>query len=284
MLLGEFYGTGAAEAIPAPFCRCKVCEEARKLGGKYQRMRSCFRLSEKIMLDLGADAVAQSMKYGDLTEVEHVLISHTHDDHLNSHMLMEAMWSKEVRNTLHYYFTEDSFEIVNKWRENSWILKGKVASWEEEGIVAFHQLKFGETYQIDDVKVTPFRGKHRGNVENYSAMYFIEFPNKTTLFYGLDSGVYLPEMVEALSKVKIDIFISEATVGVRDKDHENHMNLQQVRDLADKLFRQGTLHDGSCIYLTHINHGSSHREMEERAKKLQFPIKTVVAWDGLKIF
>jgi len=29
MLLGEFWGTSAAEGIPAPFCRCSTCLEAR---------------------------------------------------------------------------------------------------------------------------------------------------------------------------------------------------------------------------------------------------------------
>ena len=114
MYIGEFLGTGAAEGIPAPFCRCEVCNEARRLGGKNIRLRSSFRLSEKIMIDLGADAVVQAMRCGDLTDIEHVLVTHSHDDHLNPHMLMEAMWSKQFRKTLHYYFTEDAFEIVGE--------------------------------------------------------------------------------------------------------------------------------------------------------------------------
>ena len=40
-----FLGTGAAEGIPTPFCRCRVCENARKKGGKEVRMRSGFRVS-----------------------------------------------------------------------------------------------------------------------------------------------------------------------------------------------------------------------------------------------
>ena len=29
-----FLGTGASEGIPNPFCRCRICETARKMGGK----------------------------------------------------------------------------------------------------------------------------------------------------------------------------------------------------------------------------------------------------------
>lgn len=283
MLLGEFWGTSAAEGIPAPFCRCEVCQEARRLKGKYQRLRSCFRLSDKIMLDLGADAVTQSMKYGDLTDIEHVLITHTHDDHLNGHMLMEAMWSKRFRKTLNYYFTEDSFEIVNRWRENPWILKGMVSKWEEENIIKFHQLKFGQTYLIEDMFVTPFRGNHKGNVETCSAMYLIELPDKCTLFYGLDSGRYFPETVESLKNEKVDIFITEATGGVMESAGDYHMNLDQVKDLVDQLYEQGTLHEKSRVYITHINHNSSHDQMVHYTEQLQFPISAIVAWDGLKI-
>ena len=235
------------------------------------------------MVDLGADAVVQSMRYGDLTDIEHVLITHTHDDHLNPHMLMEAMWSKKFRKTLHYYFTEDSFEIVKHWRGSPWILKGKVSEWEADGIIAFHQLKFGEVYRIEDIKVTPFRGNHRGNVERYSAMYLLELPDGCKLFYGLDSADYLPETIEALQKVQIDIFISEATGGRNFAHSSNHLNLQSVHKLIEQLYCQGTLNNNSRVYLTHINHGTSHSQMVECTERMRFPISTTVAWDGLKI-
>ena len=284
MLIGQFWGTSAAEGTPAPYCRCPVCLEAREKGGKYQRMRSCFRLSDKIMLDLGADAVAQSMKFGDITDVDHVLVTHTHDDHLNAHMLMEAMWSKRFRNPVHYYFTEEAYEISRLWMENSWILKGMLPSWVDEGIVVFHQLKYGERTQVGDVYVTPFRGNHKGNVEPNSAMYLVELPDGRNLFYGLDSGKWLDETLEAVKKHRIDIFISEATLGIHRHEPSGHQSVYEVRELVGELCESGTLHDGSVIYLTHINHGSSHDQVVEKVEELDFPLPVTVAWDGLKIF
>ena len=104
MLIGQFYGTSAGEGMPAPFCRCEICTEAREKGIPYARMRSCFRLTDKIMIDLGADAAMQARLIGDLTDIEHVFITHTHEDHLNTHMLMEAFWSREGRRKMHYWF------------------------------------------------------------------------------------------------------------------------------------------------------------------------------------
>ncbi|MBQ4051083.1 MAG: MBL fold metallo-hydrolase [Oscillospiraceae bacterium] len=284
MLIGQFWGTSAAEGIPAPYCRCPVCLEAREKGGIYSRMRSCFRLSDKIMLDLGADAVAQSMRFGDITDIEHVLITHTHDDHLNPHMLMEAMWSKRFRKPIHYYFTEEAFEITRLWMDSPWILKGMLRSWVEEGIVVFHQLKFGERTKVGDVFVTPFRGNHKGNVEPNSAMYLVELPDGRSLFYGLDSGKWLPETLEAVKKLHLDIFISEATAGIHFGRYGGHMCLEQVRELVGELFDSGAITPETKVYLTHINHGSSHDQMLEAVDALDFPLPVTVAVDGMKIF
>lgn len=288
MLIGQFWGTGAAEGVPAPFCRCAVCEEARRLGGRYIRKRSCFRLTEDIMIDLGADAVLQSAMYGEISGVNHVLISHTHDDHLNPHMMMEAMWSKEWRETLHYYFTDKAFEIVEHWRKSPWMLKGMLPEWEKEGLVAFHKLEYGQRYRIGEVEVIPFRGNHKGNVGEDTALYLIFLPNGKTLFYGLDSSHYHPETVEALKAFHLDIFITESAGGLmpkKEKPNDNHLTLEELRELVDQLVAQGTLDQNSRIYVSHVNHnwGNSYPALVEHLQNQQYPIPTVMAYDGMKI-
>ena len=79
-----FLGTGAAEGIPTPFCRCRVCENARKKGGKEVRMRSGFRVSRELLIDFGPDLFAGCVKTGtDLYDLKYLLITHTHEDHLD---------------------------------------------------------------------------------------------------------------------------------------------------------------------------------------------------------
>ena len=284
MLIGQFWGTSAAEGVPTPFCKCDVCVDARRKGGRSMRMRSCFRLSDKVMIDLGADAVCQSRLYGEISDVEHVLITHTHDDHLNVHMLMEAFWSRAMRNTLHYYFTDKAYDIVDCWRQNKWVLKGKVPQYEEENVIAFHKLSYGETIELDSMKFTPFMGNHPGSVGENSAMYLVDLPDGRKLFYGLDSGVYFPETIEALKGHHIDIFISEATGGTQIwNGTKHHMCLDDVRTVMKALYDQGTLSDSSVAYLTHINHSTSHDTMVKAVEEMDFPIPTTVAWDGLRV-
>ena len=57
-----------------------------------------------------------------------------------------------------------------------------------------------------------------------------------------------------------------------------------VRELIGRLYRQGTLNGESVVYLTHINHHTSHTEMPEAVKSLDFPVRTVVTYDGMTVF
>lgn len=284
-IIGQFWGTSDANAVPSPFCECEVCREAREKGGKYMRTRSSFRLSEDVMIDLGIDAIPQSMKYGNLIKLKHILYTHTHEDHLNPHIIMMLNWNKQNLDfPINYYFTEDAYNIVSEWKKTEWIIKGKVGEIEKEGMVKFHKLEYGKKYKISDFEVVPFKGKHIGNMKETSAMYLVTLPNGKTLFYGLDSGRYFDETIDALKNYKIDIFISEATFGVDKKcEFGMHQNMHEVCDLMQTLYKQGTVTDDTKLYLTHISHRSSFDDMQKAIFDLKFPIETALAYDGLKI-
>ena len=56
----KFLGTAAAEGIPALFCDCAVCQNARKVGGKEIKTRSQAIVDDKILIDFPADADSQT--------------------------------------------------------------------------------------------------------------------------------------------------------------------------------------------------------------------------------
>ena len=74
----RFLGTGAAEGIPAPFCRCTVCENARKVGGKEIRMRMGVLIDNTLLIDFSPDAFAQAVHFGaDYTALQALCVTHT---------------------------------------------------------------------------------------------------------------------------------------------------------------------------------------------------------------
>lgn len=285
----KFYGTSAAEAIPNPFCDCFLCNHARKAGGKDIRTRSMFRLSEQIVIDLGADSLMQAIAYGDFRNLEHVLITHSHEDHF-AYMMMgvRKMATHRKETPLIYYLTDKAYDIIDFYRNNTPILKGSVKELEENNIIQFKKLEFYQEYQVGNVKVIPFKGNHFGNMDENAANYLITMDDGKILFYGLDTGYYLEETFEKLKNYKFDYFISECTFGNapdRPEKPHGHLDIPSCMLVFKRLLEQGTINENTKIYLTHINHchTATHQDMVDYFTKTDFPCEIQVAYDGMEI-
>lgn len=284
-----FYGTSAAEGIPDPFCQCYLCENARKKGGRDVRTRSMFRINEAVCLDLGADSFLQAMRYGDFIHLEHVLVTHTHEDHF-AYMMMgvRKMATHRIDKPLHYYLTDDAYKIVDFYRSHTPILKGSVRELEEAGIISFHRQEFQVPFEVDGMEITAFRGNHFGNMDENCANYLIRRQDGKTLFYGLDTGYYLEEVFEQLKHQHIDCLISECTFGNaadRGEKPHGHLDIASCLKVFRRLWEQGTIDSSTVIYLTHINHchTADHEQMQRIFDEAIFPVPITVAFDGMQI-
>lgn len=283
----KFYGTSAAEAIPNPFCDCFLCNHARKAGGKDIRTRSMFRLSEQIAIDLGADSLMQAIAYGDFRNLEHVLITHSHEDHF-AYMMMGVRKMATHRKETPLILTDKAYDIIDFYRNNTPILKGSVKELEENNIIQFKKLEFYQEYQVGNVKVIPFKGNHFGNMDENAANYLITMDDGKILFYGLDTGYYLEETFEKLKNYKFDYFISECTFGNapdRPEKPHGHLDIPSCMLVFKRLLEQGTINENTKIYLTHINHchTATHQDMVDYFTKTDFPCEIQVAYDGMEI-
>ena len=271
----RFWGTSGGAGVPSPFCRCFVCENARKVGGKEIRHRSAFRIDKKVMIDTGADFVTQAARFqDDLFDIEHILITHTHGDHFNERI----MWSRVVgakmpETTMTIYFVDDAHKIVDRLPI--------------EGNVRFEKLEFGKTYNISGMEVTPLRGVHNTAIEKNSANYLIKLADGRIMYYGVDSGYYLDETFEFLKNYKLDIFITECTYP-RERPIEesvpSHMDLSRCVENLDTLYENGTIDESTKIFATHIDcKGKNHAQLEEYFANLDRGYKVIVAYDGMSI-
>ena len=272
----RFWGTSGGTGVPSPFCRCAVCENARKVGGKEFRSRSAFRINDKIMIDIGADYVSTAAKLNDdLYDVEHFLFTHTHSDHFNDRLF----WSRRIganmpKHPVNIYFSEESYDYI-------------LTTYGSEVNANFIKLEYGKKYHIDNVDIIPLRGMHSTDNEKYSANYLVKLEDGRMLYYGVDSGYYIDETFEFLKNYKLDIFISECTYP-RERPIEesvpNHMDLSRFVENADKLFENGTIDADTLIYATHIDcRGLNHAQLEDYFVNLNRKYKVNVAYDGLSI-
>lgn len=285
----RFLGTSAGEGIPNPFCNCRVCENARKVGGKEIRTRSSFRLSDKVMIDMGGDFHAQSVFYGEnFSGVRHVLYTHTHDDHFN----YTAFTARSVRRDnekahLKAYFTGEAMDVIDElYLKEKYTYFGTFA----KDNIEFVKLDFLKSSKIDEFTVTPFRGMHSTPYEKNSANYLIE-KSGMKLYYALDSGYFPDETFEALKNKELDIFIGELTLPdvlcTPEQQKENvseiHMNTYSCLKNLDKLYKNKTITDNTKVYLSHIGPLASHVDIEKYFSSLDLPYKIMVAYDGLYI-
>lgn len=277
-----FWGTGSAEGLPNPVCGCLACERARKLKGKNIRGRSSFQVSKDVLLDFGPDFVSQAQKNGgDLMELRHVLVTHTHYDHFSSFALCQFAGSFILPTApVTFYFTEEAYEMLlhNGFQETL-----------ESGAIRFEQLKFFEKRKIGNYVVIPLPGRHFGSVETRSANYLFQLPEGDVLYYGTDTGYYFPDTINFLKEYQINQLITECTWDEKhpcNLETDKHLSLLALRKLLGVLEEQGTLGRFSEVYLTHISHSHtrSHEELEKLVNNwTEFPFKVCIAYDGMKI-
>lgn len=113
----KYFGTAAAEGVPALFCKCRVCQSARKKGSRDIRMRMQSLVDEELLIDFNGDSYSHFLKYRyNLADIEHLLVTHGHADHFYPEDLMMRMtgYSNGLENQLTVYGNERVQQFFNR--------------------------------------------------------------------------------------------------------------------------------------------------------------------------
>ena len=189
----QYLGTAAAEAIPAVFCVCRTCRDAREKGGRNIRTRSQAIVNDSLLIDYPCDAYIHSIQNGiDYSGIHHCLITHIHADHLypSDFEYLRSGFCKlpEDYEGFHLYGSVDVEAKVAKIAERT------------NGKLVFHCIKPFEPFFIGEMKVTALKALH-GTPNPY--IYLIE-NNGTALLYAIreiypnDFALRQPEDEKAL--------------------------------------------------------------------------------------
>ncbi len=280
----KFLGTGAGDGIPNPFCTCRICENARRVKGKEIRTRSSFMLSDMVIIDIGADFFAQAI-LNDVcfADVEHVLYTHMHSDHMNYNMIWERFVRQEGGvNPLNIYVAEDAYNFFSQYYTNTPVTEGTEEYLSPKNVNII-RLNFEEKYNIDNFTVTPLKGRHDTAFEKNSANYLIEYDGKK-LYYALDSGYFLEETFDRLKDSELDVFICECTFPVENGNCSVHMDLSTCIKNLDTLYEINAITKDTKIYISHIaSVGMTHEEIADYFSKLNTDYNIQIAYDGLNI-
>jgi phosphoribosyl 1,2-cyclic phosphate phosphodiesterase len=279
----RYWGTAAAEGIPALFCDCKVCKEARKMGGRYVRMRSQIMIEDKLLLDFGPDTYSNCVRFGfDLSAVSDALISHVHEDHfypVDLYCRQIGMGTVLNTPTLTLHGSED----VEKYAMQmfSIVTPNDPDRLLQQNRIAFHELKPYETYDIAGMQITPLPARHN---TPHPFVYIVEQGGRVALIMN-DSGYFSEETMSWLKEkgLRFDLISYDCTHGAEDAgEGSRHMGVPNNLEMKKRFEENGNCDGDTLHVITHFSHNIQtvgYGEMEGIAKANGF----ILAYDGLEI-
>lgn len=273
----HFYGTGASEGVPALFCECQYCKKIRKLGGKNYRMRTCVQLDDNVLIDFSMDSFAQTLFRGmDLSVISHLLITHSHEDHLNPTELvriMPPMAFYDRERLLNVYGNKKSIQkIVDAAQQ----MENKQGQAEE--YLKLHSLDRFQEFCMGDYKVMPLPANHD---KREDCMIYVIRDGEKTILYGHDSGMFEEDTWRKLADYRFDGVVLDCTMVEKTGVFEGHMGLPDNIKVRRRMLEEGMASENTKFVLTHFVH--TFNPVHERITPIVEKHGFIAAYDGMDI-
>lgn len=284
----QFLGTGAAELFPFPFCDCQFCRRARQ-SGERPRKRSALLVNSCTCIDFGPDVLAASQQHdAPLHSLEHLFITHSHDDHF-------CLPNLDVLN-LTDAWAGRTINIYLSVKAHAW-LQGFLAAMEgpyrgqygisrliDAGRLRFIPVEPYRLFRAGSMQVLPIESNHNvSSSGEYALNYRIDTPDGR-LLYTSDSGLYGRQQLEALKDSACTQLVMECTFGANPLPSDStHLNaayfIQNLRSMA----QHGIINKNTRVFATHINQTQHFLHSDLQAYfDAHSPYPVRVAYDGMR--
>lgn len=278
----KYWGTAAAEGVPGIFCNCETCRLAREHKGRKVRSRSQLMINDELMIDFGPDTYSNSLKYDfNLTHLEHLLITHPHEDHLYSEELWHRLkgYACEIGTpSLTVHGSEDTLAKLCDVDKN-------VKGFQKQDRVLYDVMKPYETRQIGRYMVTALPACHS---TKQPFVYLIEEGEKSFLLLN-DTGrpsydvyEYLIKRGIVLNAISFDNTYGNENVLAKYGAADHHMGLMDAVAVKSYLDINGVSNADTVCIVTHFSHqgvDADYDKMCAHSEKFGF----IVSYDGLEI-
>ena len=274
----KYIGTAAAEAIPAMFCECSFCKNARMIGGREIRKRSGVVIDDELMIDFSPDVNAAFMEYGlKLSDIKNIIFTHSHQDHA-------CVTELEFRRSPSYCLFESERENLHIYGngEVEKLFKTHFPSPEKSGL-DFTFIKPFTGYKIGSFEVTPLSVVHCPPEDAY--IYLIEKGEKRFL-YGNDTTMLTEDVFDFLSKKHIDVVSLDCTMGGHGPC-SSHMNFVQNVAVRERFLKTGTADEKTVFISHHFSHNGLRTDESlltyDVFSELAAPNGFLMSYDGMEV-
>jgi len=245
-------GVGSSAGTPMLGCRCDTCTSKNPKNNR-TRCSSLITLEngKNILIDTGPDLRQQSLREN-ITQIDAVLYTHTHADHLHGIDDLRAFCQLQKIQIPLYGSYATTAHIADKF---GYTLREPGDFWELPVLKTYAVEK---PFDLFNHTVTPIPIKHgHGDIFGYRIGNFAYLTDVSEIPASSFS------LLEGLEVLFLDC--------LRHKPHFTHINLEQSLDYASQIKANST-------YLIHMTH-----ELEYASLSAQMPENVYVGYDGMKI-
>ena len=265
-------GTGTSHGVPVIGCSCAVCTSS---DSRDKRMRCSLYIEgiagERAIIDTGPEFRLQALRAG-ITGLDAVFLTHAHADHIHG---LDDIRPLCKENPIPIYGNDIT---LSEFHERfSYIFKTTQAG---GGKPHIKLIKVHKPVTLGSLVFTPIPVKH-GNIDILG--WKISKTHKKSVHGkegGQGSAVYITDS-SFISDESFNIIAKggppELAIigGLRLSAHETHFSFEQA-------LHAGITMKAKQIYLTHICHSHSHKEINDYCQKFtrNTACKSGAAWDG----
>jgi phosphoribosyl 1,2-cyclic phosphate phosphodiesterase len=249
-------GSGTSVGVPVIGCPCPVCTSDDP---RNRRTRSSIFLETdkvKLLVDTGPDLREQALREG-LTDVDHVLYTHDHADHIVGFDEIRAFcWRREDALPIH----GSAHTIASLERMFPWAFGNIARNYVRPDARPFEDFA---AITLGDIEVLPLP-VHHGASPTHGFRF--QLPDGQRVAYLPDVKTIPPESREHLGDLSALIIDS-----LRPEPHPTHMSVSEALATASELAPAQTV-------LTHLTH-----DLDFAPASASLPPATGLAYDGLTI-
>lgn len=259
------------------FCRCQFCTKLRKGGDAEFRTRSQVLIDGKLSIDFPPEAYSHSLRYGvDLSELEYLLVTHSHMDHFYAHdfILRGYKYAVTGGKNLAVFGNAEVKKVYDECTRRE--MRAEVAVG-----INFYTVRTFENLRAGGYRVLTLPAVH--GTEEEALLYYVENDGKGYLHL-CDTGALSDRAINFLkdNNAHAHLITFDCTfLNSIPKAGTRHMCIADNMEIKKRLDAAGISDANTKCVITHFSHNSqpSREKLADMEKK--YPV--IAAYDGMTL-